>query len=360
MHPHCNHYFLFLNAESKHWSELSSLQMTTRNEAGFKLKIFRPDSETSNKWENMGLDEHMQASTLVGLVDSSNSKGAVNYLKDKANLSQVTRTLVCRTMSMAEYVDMQTIVNHSVPPATDEQETMPKATHVIIGIVYGAEAYCILTKDFNKADPNSREDAEEFLSKISSKMENALEEFQDVADFKEKLTREEKLLANRLKCRLYSDLQTQPVRECGVFEAYKYCLKLINRIKNSDGRKNPAVPVSVILFPLKDISKSPERKSLQFRDVNSELVDRCCRIWTEYEQVKAQAIAIQSTSSFINRASIRQFIKIVERFQELVKKQWKDRVLHARLNEDEDDSDVEKTVIIAETHPQFKVSRLKQ
>ena len=68
--------------------------MTTRNEAEFKLKIFRPDSETSNKWENMGLDEHMQASTLAGLIDSSKLKGAVHYLKDKANLSQVTRTLV--------------------------------------------------------------------------------------------------------------------------------------------------------------------------------------------------------------------------------------------------------------------------
>ena len=98
---------------------------------------------------------------------------------------------------------------------------------------------------------------------------------------------------------------------------------------------------------------------MQFRDVNSELVDRCCRIWTEYEQVKAQASAIR-TASKLDSTPFRQFIEAASKFQELLQNKWKDGVIKARQNEDGDDSEVEKAAIIAETNPEFKVSRLKR
>ena len=308
-----------------------------------------------------GVIEHLQASTLCGLIDSSMFKGAVHYLNDKANPSQVSRTLVCRVVSKKEEIDVRphlTLLSDN----TDEQEIKQKATHVITGIVYGAEAYLVLAQDFDEADPNSREDAEENLAKISSKIEIALKNCKDVTDFKEQLTREEKLLANSLKCRLYADLQTQSVRECGVFDAFKYCLKLIDQMKNPDVEGSaPAVQLSFIISPLMFTSStsSSEKKSLQFRDVNAELVDRCCRIWTEFEQVNAQADAIQ-TASTCNRNSLRKFNKVVVNFQEIIKNKWKDAIIKARQNEDGEDDEVEKAVAIAETHLLFKVSRLKQ
>ena len=307
----------------------------------------------------MGLDKHLQASTLAGLVDSSMFEGAANYLKDKTNPSQVSRTLVCRVISKKEGIDMHPLLSHiTADGPVKRQKTKQKATHVITGIVYGAEAYCVFTQDFDEADPNSREDAEENLAKISSKMENALENSKDVTNFKEQLTRKEiKLLANSLKCRLYADLQTQPVRECSVFDAYKYCFKLIKQVKNADVERNATVPLFFLLSSL--ISTSAEIKSLQLRDVNAGLVERCCRIWTEFEQLNAQADAIPTDSKF-KRATLCQFHEIVERFQTLVKNKWKDGVIKARQNEDGEDDEVEKAITIAETHHLFKVSRLKR
>ena len=325
------------------------LYNSSQDVTDFKLKLLRPDSETTNKWEHMGLDEHLQASTLSGLIDYSKLKGAVHYLSDKSHPSQqVTRTLVCRATSMKKHVDPRGLNSSHVSSLSDG-----KATHVVARIVYGAEAYCVLAQNFNKSDPNSKEDAEEFLSQISSKMENALEDLKDVTEFKEQFTREEKLSANQLKCRLYADLQTQNVRECGVFDAYNHCLKMIHQIKNGK-----SVQISIMLCPLKIILNSP-RKLLQYRDVNAELVSRCCRIWTEFEQVNTEADALRIASKF-NRTCIRQFTEVVSKFQGFLKTKWKDGVVRARQNEDGDDYEVDRAATIAETHSLFKISRLNR
>lgn len=57
--------------------------------------------ESSNKWENMKLDSHMQASLMVGLIDKF--RGASNYLKDPAELSQVTQLLIFRIKERKDF-----------------------------------------------------------------------------------------------------------------------------------------------------------------------------------------------------------------------------------------------------------------
>jgi hypothetical protein len=39
----------------------------------------------------------------------------------------------------------------------------------VVGVTYGAEAYCVLTQDFNVIDEAAREEAEEKLTKIVGK-----------------------------------------------------------------------------------------------------------------------------------------------------------------------------------------------
>ncbi len=56
----------------------------------------------------------------------------------------------------------------------------------MVGVTYGAEAYCVLTQDFNvidEADEDAREEAEEKLTKIVGKMEDALNDKQDLNEF---------------------------------------------------------------------------------------------------------------------------------------------------------------------------------
>ena len=53
----------------------------------------------------------------------------------------------------------------------------------MVGVTYGAEAYCVLTQDFNVIDEAAQEEAEEKLTKIVGKMEDALNDKQDSNEF---------------------------------------------------------------------------------------------------------------------------------------------------------------------------------
>ena len=146
----------------------------------FKLKLEQPDSySASNKWENMGLDEHQKATIIAGLIDKY--RGANSYLNHRQGSEQVNRTLICRAKKWKENLDILTLINKKTPlnvgsgaeNASPESEICP--THIVVGITYGAEAYCVLTQELNgnAADEDARENAEEYLSNIATKMEEA-------------------------------------------------------------------------------------------------------------------------------------------------------------------------------------------
>ncbi|EFX66159.1 hypothetical protein DAPPUDRAFT_263566 [Daphnia pulex] len=67
--------------------ESAEVTSATRVDEKFKLKCKLPDSDSSSsKWENMGLNEHLKATVLAGLINKY--RGACNYLNDKPNPSQ--------------------------------------------------------------------------------------------------------------------------------------------------------------------------------------------------------------------------------------------------------------------------------
>ena len=289
----------------------------------------------------MGLNQHLQASTVAGIINKY--RGASLYLSDRTSTAQATQTLVCRAISMTERLDLPTLLNHNVP-AIDGP--LPNATHVVVGVLYGAEIYCVLAQDIQ--DEDARQMAEKKLSKISTKMQSALENNQEVAEFIESLDKEDNMLISRVTCRLYADLQIQPVAECTVFEAYKNCLKLIEKIQMADA----SVPISVILCPIDSIL---EEKIMEYRDVDGGLVGRLCRIWNELERVGAKAVAIQAVSKKADGVSLGQFSESVVKFQGYLKCNWKEIVVKARRSED---GGVERAAHFAESHPLFRPSNL--
>ena len=54
-------------------------------------------------------------------------------------------------------------------------------------------------------------------------MKIAIENNESLADNLQKLDDQDKYELNRLRCRLFSDLQAKPVKECGLFYAYNHC-----------------------------------------------------------------------------------------------------------------------------------------
>jgi hypothetical protein len=95
-------------------------------------------------------------------------------------------------------------------------------------------------------------------------------------------------------CRLYVDLQSA-VCECNVLDAYKQCFKLIDQVQKADD-KDKAVPIAVLLCPLKVIIWKSGGAQNEYQDVDSDLIDRCGRIWDELERVNAKLNAIRTSS----------------------------------------------------------------
>jgi energy-coupling factor transporter ATP-binding protein EcfA2 len=352
--------------------ESGEVTSATQVDDKFKLKFKLPDSDSNtSKWENMGLDEHLKATVLAGLIKKY--RDACNYLNDKPNPSQATRILFLRVKSRKEHLDLQTLINEDVPlclasgEEKKKQKSGPSAaavpTHVVVGVTYGAEAYCVLTQEVGEeADEDAREEAEEKLSEIAQKMEEAEEKLSEIAqkmeealnekqelnEFKEQF--DDKKQLTRVKCRLYADLQSSAFRKCSVFDAYKNCLKLIDQVQ-----KRKAVPIAVLLCPLTCLMGKIKGG---YQDVDDDLIVRCGRIWDELERVGAKLDSIRTSIKKEFRPSLRQFEDALGKYKELLKKSWKNGVVKARENGDE--NEIEKAANIAETHPLFKPTRLER
>ena len=346
------------------------LQWATQVHEKFKLELNCEDlNYLQNKWDIMNLSEHLQASTAAGIIDKF--RGASNYLKDKTSLSQIELVLVLRAKCKEEVLDIRYLSTKNNSRHINET----KATHVVVGVTYGAEAYCVLTQDLgtklNEEDARveAREEAKKNLSNWGSKLLNALKEKQSVGDFQKGFSEKERKSLTRIKCRLYADLQTLAVRECTVIDAYKHCMKLIEEVQLT-GDETKAVPISIVLFPLKRMIGSAKETGmqLQYRDENSDLVSRCCRIFTKLEIVSDEAEIVSDEAEIVQkydnksiRTALRPFIKAIDKFQVLLKKELKTAVLKARKSKDDEDGDEElkKLANTAEKHPLFKPSRLK-
>ncbi|XP_046463234.1 uncharacterized protein LOC124209332 [Daphnia pulex] len=325
-----------------------------------QLNLEVTSSSSASKWELMDLDEHHQASVVAGLIEKY--RGASNFISDVSDPSQATINLRCHVQSKKESLDVKELIEKEVSFLLNNEEEMKKseATHVVVGVVYGAEAYCVLTQDLDVNDENDREEAEEKLTKLSAKFQNALEDGQTSTDFADQFEKEEVKQLNRMKCRLYADNQTQAVRECGFFDAYKNCLKLIEEIQKSDVETNKAVPIAAVLCPLKVFTKPAGGwQPFEYRDVDADLMARCSTILDELDQVGVKLEAIRKNNKKVSRPSLRQFGDAVIKYKELAKKSLKNAVVKARGSVDEDDREIEKIADIIENHPLFKPSKLR-
>ena len=335
----------------------------TRFNEQFELRLNKdPEDPSSNKWQHMGLDKHLQVSTVAGLIEKYH--GASNYLNDRQDPAQAYRTLISRAKSRKEYLHLPTLLSQTPRLPIGDDAAKPEATHVVVGVIYGAEAYCVLSSELDGDDgEDARAEADVTMSIMSTKWKIALADSQDLVEFKDQFDREEKKRFNRLKCRLYADLQTQTVRECTVFEAYKQCLNLIDQIQNTKEIKNSkAVPIAVLLCPLKALVEQTGgfRGTFENRDVDANLVARCCRIWAGLEKIGSKADALRAVVKKENRSRLRRFADAIVKYQEILRKSLKEGVVKVRESSDGSAEEFEKVLVVAESHLLFKPSRLKR
>ncbi|KAK4015793.1 hypothetical protein OUZ56_030764 [Daphnia magna] len=351
--------------EGRKYVESSKIGYPIKVNNKLSLEFKCSDSSTmNNKMENMGLDEHLQASFMAGLIEKP--RGGSRYLTYCCSSSQAAQVLICRVESKVTQLDLQ---NLTIPDVTHLYDTLKKTksfksktnpTHIVVGVTYGAEAYCVLTQDLKDAetDDDSREEAEQFLSNIANKMENALEEELNLAEFKQQFDMNEKKQLSNIKCYLYTDLQTGVVQECSVPDVYKHFLKFTQQVKKTGNGNNKSIPIAVSLCPLQAIMEHDEGGQFEFHDVDPELISRCVRIWDELDQVCAKSVVIRTANKKVDKSSLRQFEEAVGKYKSLMQTSLKKGIAKAR--ETGQQSEIEKAAKITENHSIFKPSQLVQ
>ena len=310
----------------------------------------------------MGLNNHLRASHFAGLID--NVSGASKYLKAPTSLAEVTHTLDCCVQSRMEYLDVAKLTTLGVPqfPNLQDGNRMSEATHVVVGITYGASAYCVLTQEVDKTDMEAVKEIEEALLNKALKMENALKNNQNLAEFQEELFETEKQEMARLKCRLYADLQVQPVRDCYLFDAYKTCHQLFQEVRKTDVTNSKGVPITVYLCPLKffvDAAKIKFRAVYDYKDEDdSSHIVQFDFAWKNYEVIIISATAALKTTKTELRAPLRGFCNAICRYQNIIKHALQKRVVNARKKKSCGKT-LEFICKFVSNHPLFKPSVLE-
>ena len=334
------------------WDQ-AALQSATRTQSQSEVRLLsskHSDFIINSKWDLMGLDQHLQVSIMAGVIETF--QGASNYANDSSNPALVTQTLACSFKSRGDILDLESLVSRDQPHLhCSNEDGKEEATHVVVGVSYGAEVYCVLTNDLD----GDGESKEKMLHKFTTEWKNSLEKSQDLIQFQEKFDQLEKKQLSQMKCQIYSDFLTESVREDNVFDAYKRCLILTDHVQNS-GKE--LVPIAVLLCPLDVIMGAKETKQIECFDVDADLVSRCYRVMDKLDRIRFKVDALLTGVKLVHRPRLRRFADAIAKYQEILKKNLKDAVIDARKSNDIEQ--LEKIAKVAENHLLFRPSRLKR
>ena len=327
---------------------------------------FDADFSVNSKKDSMNLDCHLEASVMAGLIEDY--KGASNFINDRPDPGQVTCTFVWTAKSLEEYYqDFQNCDFRLVLPGLKEKKL--EATHLVVSVIYGAQAYCVFSLDLNDKQEHEdiRKEARHSLLNLTKKFWAAIDSKLNVADFKEEFDKKERHQLTRVKCRLYSDLQVEPFRHCNVFDAYEHILKLQKLIFKIDSH-DQAVPVAIKICPLKVLTRPVGKSSLSrllslsvSGDVENELVQFCCRTLADLKRI---AIKTEKFSNNIQQytevcSALREFASTVSQYQNVIKRAFKEPLIAARRSIFQG-QEFRRIATQSHNHPLFKLSKLEK
>ncbi|XP_042253567.1 stonustoxin subunit beta-like [Thunnus maccoyii] len=221
------------------WDKTTLKENTTESfNPSSNFKITASDS-TESKSSLLDVDASLKASFLSGLIEVGGSAKYLNDQKKLKNQSRVTfqykATTNFKQLSMTPLGTMD----------TQQTDVIEKglATHVVTGILYGANAFFVF--DSEKLDASSVQDIQGSMEAVIKKIPS----FNIDGHVDIKLTEEEKDLTKKFSCKFHGDfiLESNPATFVDAVKTYVELPKLL-------GEKGEHVaPLKVWLMPLKNL-----------------------------------------------------------------------------------------------------------
>ncbi|XP_048010473.1 uncharacterized protein LOC125244430 [Megalobrama amblycephala] len=199
------------------------------------LKVSCSDS-LSDKSNLLDVSASLKASFLGGLVEVG---GSAKFLSDTKSSNQQSRvTMNHKETTRFEQLTMSHLGSAQITyPEVFDQKT---ATHVVTGVLYGAQAVMVFDRTFSEEE--NKQEIEGELNVMVNKIPGFSIEGKGALE----MTEEDKEKAERISCTFHGDvrLDQNPTNYIEALEVYK---KLPTILKENPDN---AVPVKVWLYPL--------------------------------------------------------------------------------------------------------------
>ncbi|XP_038591153.1 neoverrucotoxin subunit beta-like [Micropterus salmoides] len=185
----------------------------------------------------LGVDASLKVSYMCGLIEVGGSAKYLNDTKKFKNQSRVT----CQYKATTHFRKLS--MTHLTTMDTQQIDVIQKssATHVVTGILYGANAFFVF--DSEKLDASSVQDFQGSMEAVIQKIPKCNVD----GKVELKLSKEKKDLIEKFSCKFYGDfiLESNPATFEDAVKTYIQLPKLLGE-KGENG-----VPLKVWLMPLK-------------------------------------------------------------------------------------------------------------
>ncbi|KAF3853100.1 hypothetical protein F7725_013788 [Dissostichus mawsoni] len=218
------------------WNDKTLKEKTTETpQQSCNFEIFASDT-IKRKSKMMDIEASLKASFLGGLIAVG---GSAQYLNDEKKFKNQSR-VTCLYKATTNFKELL-IENFTLDTEQKKVTENGSATHVVTGIVYGANAFFVF--DSKKLEDGQVQKIEDSMQAVIKKIPSLnIEGKVDI-----KLTDEEKDLTNTFSSKFYGDfiLESNPATFQDAVQTYTQLPKLLG----TNGENS--VPVKVWLMPLK-------------------------------------------------------------------------------------------------------------
>ena len=195
------------------------------------FEIFSEDM-LSNKMSQLGICTDLQLSIIGGLVKVSKSAEYLHDHKSSQHIAQVTLRYRCTTKFEHLLTKRPAQFQYSVV-------TKDIATHIVIGVLYGAEAFFVFEREVSQ---------EENIDDVQNEMERLIKRLPSFANGEKEQNDNETSHIEKLRCKFYCDcvLPETPTSFRDAVEVYKQLPKVLS---------TSSIPKLAWLHPLSNLDK---------------------------------------------------------------------------------------------------------
>ncbi|XP_067282442.1 uncharacterized protein [Pseudorasbora parva] len=228
--------------------------ISSRPQINTRFQVTASDS-IQDKSELLNIDGGMSLSVLGGLIEVS---GAAKYLKDTKK-SFIQQRLTLHYHATCEFKEL--FINHLPSMQNMPDNHNDTATHVVTGVLYGADAYFVFDR---------KVESDEDKTTVEGELKVAFEKLKGVsvnANVDLKMNDNQKNALKKFTCTFYGDFQLES-NPTSFEDAMNIFAELPKLLKEN---QKLAVPLRVWLYPL---DKLNSRASKLHKEINMDLITK--------------------------------------------------------------------------------------